>query len=411
MAKYSKTSHFPLYPILTITLCFVASPALAITLQSDTDALREIKGAIDPNSISSSSYLRSWDFSVDPCESSGSYFLGILCRFPLDNSSSRITTIDLDGAGYDAFIPQAIGNLSETTVLNLRKNNFRGPIPDTIGNMRKLTRLDMSNNFLTGSLPAQIWNIKSLNYLDLSGNELSGAIPARVSGLRSLTYLSLSNNAFGGTIPSLTGLWQLNTADLSNNQLFGEFPLLPVSLRTVRLSQNILSGHITPLTRLKLIRWIDLSDNRLSGSITTDVLSLPRLVHLNISFNRFTALEVANNALEDTHLQVLDAKGNHISGRLPVNLATFKYLSAINLARNQFSGFIPNEYGAKVQRSWKRLYLDNNFLTGNLPREFNHMRIRGSLANNCLNCPPNVVLCRGGQRPATECVRQNNYQL
>ncbi|KAI9088401.1 hypothetical protein K1719_029850 [Acacia pycnantha] len=116
-----------------------------------------------------------------------------------------------------------------------------------------------------------------------------------------------------------------------------------------------------------------------------DILSLPGLVHLNISFNRFIALEVANNALEDTHLQVLDAKGNHIYGHLPVSLVIFKYLSTINLVRNQFSGFIPNEYGARVQRSWKRLYLDNNFLIGNLPREFNLMRIRGSLPNNCLN--------------------------
>lgn len=409
MAKYSNTCYFPLYPIITITLCLVASTTLAITLESDTQTLREIQHALDPNSISPSSYMGSWDFSVDPCESYGSNFLGILCDFPLDNSSSRITAIELDAAGYDGFLTQAIGNLSELIVLNLGQNKFRGPIPETIGNLKRLSRLDMSNNFFTGPFPAQVVTFKSLSHLDLSGNELSGEITANISRLRSLTYLGLSENAFTGTIPNLTGLWQLNTTDLGRNQFYGDFPTFPVSLRTLSLSHNILSGNITSLKRLRHLRWIDLSDNRFSGSIRSDELSLSNLIYLNISFNRFGTLDVANHALEDTQLSVLDAKGNHISGNLPVNLVTLQSLTSINLASNQFTGSIPKEYGAKLQSSWRSLYLENNFLGGNLPTEFNRMRIRGSLANNCLNCPTNVLLCGKGQRPATECVGQNNH--
>ncbi|RDX93446.1 hypothetical protein CR513_24301, partial [Mucuna pruriens] len=100
---------FPLHSILTIILLQTHSS----TLQDDTLALREIKHAIDPNSVTLSSYLNSWDFSVDPCESTGSQFLGILSYLPLDNSSSRVTKIDLDAIGYEGFLTPAIGNLTE----------------------------------------------------------------------------------------------------------------------------------------------------------------------------------------------------------------------------------------------------------------------------------------------------------
>lgn len=410
MVKHSKLSPFALYPVLTIILCFVPSPVHSATHGADTHALREIRRAIDPNSISPSSYLKTWDFTVDPCESSGSKFLGVLCRFALDNSTSRVTAIDLDGIGYDGFLSPAIGNLSGLDTLNLENNNFRGPIPDTIGNLKKLIRLDMSGNFLTGVIPAQLFALKNLVHLDVSRNKLSGIIPTGISGFRSLTYLSLADNGFEGTIPDLTGLWQLSTIDLSNNQFFGDIPLLPVSLRTLYLPHNILSGHITPLRRLRFLRRIDVSDNRITGFISRDVLSLPNLVHLNISFNRFTTLEVDNYSWDETQLQVFDAKGNHFHGHLPVNLVTFRNLTVINLANNQFSGSVPKEFGAKLRGSWRILYLDHNFLRGVLPSQFSRARIRGSLANNCLSCPSNVVLCHGGQRPTRECMG-NNHQL
>ncbi|KAK7325079.1 hypothetical protein VNO77_29140 [Canavalia gladiata] len=402
---------FPLYSILsTILVCLMPSQIYSSTLGNDIHALREIKRAIDPNSVNPSSYLNSWDFTVDPCESIGSQFLGILCNLPLDNSSSRVTEVDLDGMDYEGFLTPAIGNLTELTVLNLNNNKFRGPLPQTISKLRKLTRLTMSQNFLTGSIPQGIIELKQLQYLDVSGNRLSGQIPTDITALRSLKYLSLSNNVFAGRIPNLTGLWQLNTLDLSVNQFYGDLPNLPVSLRNMNFHHNILSGPLTPLKGLIHLKLLDVSDNRLSGAINRDVLSLRKVVHLNASFNRFTTLEVINYSIQGPRLQVLEAQGNHLRGHLPVNLVTFMNLTTINLANNQFSGVIPKEYGTKLHNLWTRLFLDHNFLTGNLPSEFAHAKnIRGSLANNCLKCPTNVPLCHGGQRPATatECIGQH----
>lgn len=395
-----------------VTTVFISIPRLthSLTLDADIEVLRALKRSIDPSSISPTSYLNTWDFNLDPCQVMGGQFLGILCSNPIDNSSQRITALDLDGIGYDGFLTPSIGNLTELTILSLDKNKFRGPIPETISNLKKLTRLSLVDNYFTGTIPRAIPSLKNLEYIDLSGNRLSGSIPTNISGLRRLTYLSLSNNGFAGTIPDLIGLWQLQTLDLGTNQFRGNLPIFPVRLRSLSLGHNLLSGHISPVKRLTHLRRLDVSDNRLSDTISKDILLLPRLVHLNVSLNRFTAIETVNFFGEETPLEVLDAENNHFHGNLPVNLVTIQNLSTLNLAHNLFSGPIPSEYGDKPGRPWRALYLDSNFLSGNLPPEFIHhaTSITGSLANNCLRCPRDIPLCRGGQRSTSECGEQNN---
>jgi len=226
-----------------------------------------------------------------------------------------------------------------------------------------------------------------------------------ISGLR-----SVSGNALTGTIPNLTALWQLKTLDLSADQFYGYLPNLPFRLTTLSLNHNKLSSHISSVKKLKNLVRLDVSDNRFSGLISDDILSLPRLVYLNISNNRFDGIETFKISGRETQLQVLDAENNQFHGRLPTKLVTIQNLTQINFAHNQFSGPIPREYGERLERSWRILYLDNNFLSGHLPPEFitHTRRVRGSLSRNCLRCPTIIPLCRGGQRPFSECLRQTN---
>ncbi|XP_050374589.1 receptor-like protein 53 [Argentina anserina] len=386
------------------TLCTTPLLTSSLTLESDIQVLRVVKRSIDPNAIPPSSYLGSWDFKLDPCETTGGQFLGILCSFPLDKSPSRITAIDLDGAGYQGFLTSAISNLTELTSINLRKNNFRGPIPKSISNLKKLTRLSLSNNFFTGAVPLGLNTLRELEYLDLSFNKLTGTIHSSIGGLRSLTFLSLSNNGFSGRIPDLSGLWQLKTLDISRNQISGTLPNFPVSLRTLVLSQNLFIGHLTPLAKLSNLKVLDVSGNRLSGAITKTFFTLPKVTELNLSNNHFTTLEIIRSDGKE-ELEVLDVKGNQLRGHLPVNLVTLQNLTTINLSYNQFFGRIPDEYGARVG-GWSALYLDHNFLLGKLPAQFlqGAQTIRGSLSNNCLRCPDNIPLCEGGQRKVEECI-------
>ncbi|KAM7266368.1 hypothetical protein ACFE04_004265 [Oxalis oulophora] len=390
-----------------LTFATLISLIHSATLESDVHAIRFLKQFVDPNTIASSSYLSTWDFSLDPCESTRGLFLGILCSVNSGNTASRIIQLELDDMGYDGFLTDTIGNLTELTVLNLSRNKFRGPIPASIISLTKLTILSLSDNYFTGSLPAGITKLKMLQVLNLSRNNLTGTVPASVVSLRRLIFLGLANNAFTGRIPDLTGLWQLHTLDLASNLFYGSLPRVPAALRTLSLSHNLLVGHISPIRALKHLSSLDLSDNKFSGTIGSNILALPHLVHLNVSFNRFTSLEVAIFNELDSRLQVFDAQENHLHGRLPVSLVTAPNLLTINLARNQLSGPIPTEYGAKLLSPWRNLYLDHNFLTGDLPPEFNRRKIKGDMAYNCLKCPTSLSICQGGQKPASVCVGQD----
>ncbi|KAF1002766.1 uncharacterized protein LOC141700262 [Apium graveolens] len=381
--------------------------AEAKTLQSDIDVLRAISLSIDPISITQYSFLNTWDFDLDPCDSTGADFLGILCTLPQDdNSTTQITAIDLEGDGYEGFLTPAIENLTALTTLNLKRNQFRGPIPPAIARLGNLTSLLLSGNFFSGSIP-NVGTLKKLANLDLSQNLLSGQIPTSISGLRRLTHLDLSNNEFVGIIPELSGLWQLNTLDLSSNQLMGNFPDLPQNLRALSLSHNLLSGRISSIQRIGNLERVDLSDNRLSGNIDPEIFTLPFLKYLNVSANRFTSVEVNKFADDSSQLQVLDMHENRLQGNLPLNLFTYSNLTSLNLGHNVFSGRIPEVYGDMIGNPWKTLFLDYNFLEGNLPSRFTStFNVRGSLARNCLNCPRRLEICRGGQRRAAECAKQ-----
>lgn len=222
-----------------------------------------------------------------------------------------------------------------------------------------------------------------------------------------MTSLKMSNNGFSGRIPDLTGLWQLNTLELSNNELFGSLPQLPTSLRVLSLSRNVLSGTVHLLWRLRSLRTLDLSDNRFTGAIR-GVISLPEVITLNLSVNWFTEIEVAKFSGRATQLEVLDVQENRLQGHLPINLVTIQNLTVIDLSHNQFSGPIPRDFGLRLGAPWRRLYLDHNFLVGGVPPEFasTKLKIKGNLAFNCLKCPRNVTMCNEGQRTASECIGQ-----
>ncbi|KAJ6690957.1 DI-GLUCOSE BINDING PROTEIN WITH LEUCINE-RICH REPEAT DOMAIN-CONTAINING PROTEIN [Salix koriyanagi] len=188
-------------------------------------------------------------------------------------------------------------------------------------------------------------------------------------------------------------------------------PVLPINLRKLSLSHNVLSGHISPVSILKRLTALDLSDNRLSGLVRQEVLTLPMVVRINISSNQFTEMEAIPYPGEDLQLRVLDAHANRLRGRLPISLVNIANLSSIDLSHNQFSGRIPSEYGAKLGSSWKSLFLEDNFLIGNLPPQFVNgtAAVRANLAHNCLRCPPNIRFCRGGQRTNSECAGQLDH--
>jgi Leucine-rich repeat (LRR) protein len=177
------------------------------------------------------------------------------------------------------------------------------------------------------------------------------------------------------------------------------------------MSHNVLSGHISPASVFKHLTVLDLSDHRLSNPIPQEVLTLPMVVRLNIPTNKFTEMEVIPYPSADLQHRVLDAHANRLHGHPPISLVNVARLSSIDLSHNQFSGRIPVEYGPKPGSSWKSLFLEDNFLTGNPPPQFIDRTVAAcnSLARNCLRCPLNIRFCRE-QWPGLECVGHQDHR-
>ena len=119
-------------------------------------------------------------------------------------------------------IPDELGNLVNLRLLNLGGsastggNTLTGPVPAWLGNLAHLERLDLRRNLLTGPIPAALGSLVSLETLDLSRNLLTGPIPAALGNLAHLERLVLSWNPLSGTLSQrLTQLARLMELDIS----------------------------------------------------------------------------------------------------------------------------------------------------------------------------------------------------
>lgn len=146
----------------------------------------------------------------------------------------------------------------------------------------RVTKLVLEYLNLSGNLEMKIMNqLDQLRVLSFKGNSLSGDIPS-LSGLVNLKSLYLNNNNFSGEFPaSLSGLHRLKIIVLAGNQISGPVPdsLLNLSrLYMLYLQDNRFTGKIPPLNQASL-RFFNVSNNQLSGEIP----ATPALVRFNFS--------------------------------------------------------------------------------------------------------------------------------
>ncbi|KAG7591223.1 Leucine-rich repeat-containing N-terminal plant-type [Arabidopsis thaliana x Arabidopsis arenosa] len=134
----------------------------------------------------------------------------------------------------------------------------------------RVSKLVLEYLNLTGSLDQKSLNqLDQLRVLSFKANSLSGSIP-NLSGLVNLKSVFLNDNNFSGEFPeSLTSLHRLKTIFLSGNRLSGRIPssLLRLSrLYTLNVQDNLFTGSIPPLNQTSL-RYFNVSNNQLSGQI------------------------------------------------------------------------------------------------------------------------------------------------
>ncbi|KAF3338994.1 LRR receptor-like serine/threonine-protein kinase FLS2 [Carex littledalei] len=367
-----------LLPILTTSL----------TLSSDIAALADFKSSItNPRQFSC---LFKWNFTAsDPCE----FPCGISCTTrSTTNLYSRITAITLDPAGYS------------------------GRLPASFANLTALEHLDLSGNAFYGRIPRSLFTLPSLKTLVLASNSFAGSIPKLVAKSSSLQKLDLSRNLLTGTVPqSLGSLSSLTTVDLSYNRLTGSIPgsLLP-NLVELALRGNSINGFLkqSAFSPLQSIQVIELAGNRLEGKLESWLFLLPSMQQMDLSNNSFTGLSVQSPPVNGTNQFVaIDLGFNHIKGTLPVQLAQFGSLVSVSLRHNLLTGHVPAEYcTAKEGVGFRRLFLDGNFLNGEVPKGFfENENFVGSFGDNCLEgCPSSMVICSPAQKPQSVCMKQQH---
>ncbi|XWS69510.1 hypothetical protein CRYUN_Cryun04dG0184800 [Craigia yunnanensis] len=146
----------------------------------------------------------------------------------------------------------------------------------------RVTKLVLEYLNLTGTLDEEsLDQLDQLRVLSLKGNSLSGQIPD-LSGLVNLKSLYLNDNNFTGEFPeSVSGLHRLKIIVLSGNQISSHIPPSLLELKrlyTLYLQDNNLKGTIPPLNPTSL-RFFNVSNNQLYGQIPVT----PALVRFNMS--------------------------------------------------------------------------------------------------------------------------------
>jgi hypothetical protein len=140
--------------ILLILLSSVAATSSSNSGNAETDALMELKAALDPSGRAPA--LASWARGGYPC-GRGDYFEGVSC-----DALGRVSVVSLQGRGLSGSVSPAVAMLPGLTGLYLHYNELRGAIPRELGDLPELSELYLGVNKLSGSIPVELGRLRRL---------------------------------------------------------------------------------------------------------------------------------------------------------------------------------------------------------------------------------------------------------
>ncbi|KAG9138751.1 hypothetical protein Leryth_023809 [Lithospermum erythrorhizon] len=184
---------------------------------------------------------------------------------------------------------------------------------------------------------------------ELSGWKASGGDPCGESwkGVTcdgsSVVSIQLADLGLTGTMGyMLNSLASLKTLDLSGNKIHDTIPFqLPPNLTSLNLGNNNLSGNFPySIANMISLNYINISHNSLSQSVGDMFANHSDLGTLDLSFNNFTG-DLPPSFSTLSNLSSLYVQNNQFTGSL--NVLVGLPLDNLNVANNQFNGWIPNE--------------------------------------------------------------------
>ncbi len=234
----------------------------------------------------------------------------------------------------------------QTRVIGIHfvNNNIGGVLPSSISNLSQLKSLYLAKGGIL-TIPSILGQLSNLDTLDLSFNDLSGIIPSSLGQLSNLVDLNLTANQLTGTIPeSLGQLGNLQSLDLGANGLTGPIPdtLKHLSqLTSFNLNSNPIGGNIPLcLGQLTNLEFLGLESDQLTGTIPDTLENLKQLTGLGLSDNKLTG-SFPSFIGQFTYLTYADVSKNKLSGNVPDTFGNLVNLIELRFSDNQLSGPVP----------------------------------------------------------------------
>ncbi|KAK2377428.1 receptor protein [Trifolium repens] len=321
----------------------------------------------------------SWKNSTDCCE-----WDGVTC----DNVSGYVIDLDLSCNNLKGELHpnSTIFLLRHLQQLNLAFNDFSwSPMHVGIGGLVNLTHLNLSNSHLSSDIPSTISHLSKLVSLDLS-NGLWGELELdpftwkklihNATNLRELYLDAVDMSGIrGSSLSMLTNLSSsLVSLSLASTELHGQLSSDILSLPNLQkldlsFNENLI-GQLPKSNWSTPLRYLDLTYIAFSDEIPYSIDQLKSLTHLALSRCNFAGL-VPLYLLNHTQLIYLDLSHNKLNGDISPLLSNLTHLISCDLSYNNFNGNIPDVYRNSIKLEY--LALSSNNLTGQVPSSFFHL--------------------------------------
>ncbi|CAM6090704.1 unnamed protein product [Calypogeia fissa] len=342
-------------------LCGVVS---STTYPGDIATLQAIKNSL----VDSSNSLSTWG-GGDPC---GDGWVGVYCisaDYPSDLTGSNfsyVTELRLLQLNLKGTLAAEIGDLSALKYLNFMWNQISGTIPTAIGKLKNLSFLLLSGNQLNGALPRELGFLPSLIRMQIDENNVSGQIPDSFAypNLGKVQHIQLNNNSLDGGIPvGLTNLTTVEHLFLDSNNFTGSLPMQIASmpnLATIQLDNNQFDSIPEQFGTMPNLVRLSLRNCDLRGGIP-DFSGSASLAVIDLSHNSLTGSIM--NATQSANLTTVDLSSNLLSGTIPDSVGSLISLQILELRGNGITGEIPSNLSVNGQQS-TIFDFQNNSITG-----------------------------------------------